>query len=278
MKSSRAPIFSLLVTLAVFGLGCKLSAATIPVHHVEGVTFGFLVLRNLDGKTIADGYLKQVVTPGEPVVTDDLQFHFKDGSIYHEITKFTQRGTFRLLSDQVTQKGPSFKQESDSLLDVATGKVTVKTAGKGKEKTATKQLALPADVSNGMLFILAKNMNPSAPETVVSMVALTDKPRVVKLRFTPSTEKPVTFGPFTFKAQHYVMKVKIEGAAGKIAPLIGKQPPDAHFYIVKSESPTFYEFEGPLSADGPVWRMELSAPEPETGQTHKAEEPEKKSE
>jgi hypothetical protein len=35
---------------------------------------------------------------------------------------------------------------------------------------------------------------------------------------------------------------------------------------VKSESPTFYEFEGPLSAEGPVWRMELGAPEPETGQ------------
>ena len=207
-----------------------------------------------------------MVTPGESVVTDDLQFHFKDGSIYREITKFTQRGTFRLVSDQVTQKGPSFKQEGESLLEVASGKVTVKTMDKGKEKTTTKQLAIPADVANGMLFILAKNMNPAAPETVVSMVALTDKPRVVKLRFTPSREKPVTFGPFTFKAQHYVMKVKIEGAAGKIAPLIGKQPPDSHFWVVKSESPTFYEFEGPLSAEGPVWRMELGAPEPETGQ------------
>jgi hypothetical protein len=245
--------------------GGTLSAEAIRVHHVEGVTFGFLVLRDLDGKTIAHGYLKQVVKPGEPVVIDDLQFHFKDGSSYREITKFTQRGTFRLVSDQVTQKGPSFKQQSDSLLEVATGKVTVKTIEKGKEKTTTKQLAIPADVSNGMLFILAKNMNPSAPETVVSMVALTDKPRVVKLRFTPSAEKHVTFGPFTFKAQHYVMKVKIEGAAGKVAPLIGKQPPDSHFFVVKSESPTFYEFAGPMSADGPVWRMELGAPEPDAG-------------
>ncbi|MGH9514891.1 MAG: hypothetical protein ACRD3P_04335 [Terriglobales bacterium] len=258
-------LWVVILTITLLHASGPLNAEAIRVHHVEGVTFGFLVLRDLDGKTIAHGYLKQVVTPGEPVVIDDLQFHFKDGSSYREITKFTERGTFRLVSDQVTQKGPSFKQESESLLDVAKGKVTVKTVEKGKEKTATKQLAMPGDVSNGMLFILAKNMNPSAPETVVSMVALTDKPRVVQLRFTPSTEKPVTFGPFTFKAQHYVMKVKIEGAAGKIAPLIGKQPPDSHFFVVKSESPTFYEFEGPMFADGPVWRMELGAPEPETG-------------
>ena len=266
MKSSMGPIlWAVVLTIAVLHTSRPLTAEPIRVRHVEGVTFGFLVLRDLDGKAIAHGYLKQVVTPGEPVVLGDLQFHFKDGSIYREITKFTQRGTFRLVSDQVTQKGPSFKQESDSLLDVAKGRVTVKTMDKGKEKTAVKQLAIPADVSNGMLFILAKNMDPSAPETVVSMVALTDKPRVVKLRFTPSAEKHVTFGPYTFKAQHYVMKVKIEGAAGKVAPLIGKQPPDSHFFVVKSESPTFYEFEGPMSADGPVWRMELGAPEPEAG-------------
>jgi len=266
------------LTFALLVTSGPSSADPIPVHHVEGVTFGFLTLRNTEGQIIADGYLKQVVTPGDPVVTDDLQFHFKDGSNYREITKFTQRGTFRLVSDQVTQNGPSFKQESESWIDVRSGKVTVRSTEKGKEKTTTKRVTLPADISNGMLFILAKNMDPSAPETMLSMVALTDKPRIVKLRFSPSQEKPVKFGLFTFKAQHYVMKVKIEGAAGKIAPLIGKQPPDAHFWIVKSESPTFYEFEGPLYAEGPVWRMELGAPESEEGQARAAEEIDKKSE
>ena len=276
MKRSIMPlVWIVLLTVATFGTSGTSRADPIPVRHVEGVTFGFLVLRDLDGKIIADGYLKQVVTRGDPIVTNDLQFHFKDGSLYREITKFTQRGTFRLVSDQVTQKGPSFKQESESWIDVQSGKVTVRTTEKGKEKTTTKQVTLPADLSNGMLLILAKNMDPSAPETMLSMVALTDKPRVVKLRFTPSEERPIKFGLFTFKAQQYVMKVKIEGAAGKIAPLIGKQPPDSHFWIVKSESPTFYQFEGPLSADGPVWRMELSAPEADA---HGTDKNEKKSE
>ena len=245
----------------------------VRVRHTEGLVHGFLALRTLEGAPLADGDLMQ--TARGTTVTSRLVFHFKDGSLYREITKFTQRGTFRLVSDQVTQNGPSFKQESESWIDVQSGKVTVRTTEKGKEKTTTKQVTLPADVSNGMLLILAKNMDPSAPETMLSMVALTDKPRVVKLRFTPSEERPIKFGLFTFKAQQYVMKVKIEGAAGKIAPLIGKQPPDSHFWIVKSESPTFYQFEGPLSADGPVWRMELSAPEADA---HGTDKNEKKSE
>ena len=46
-------------------------------------------------------------------------------------------------------------------------------------------------------------------------------------------------------------------------PLLGRQPPDAHIWIVKSEAPTFVEFEGPLSQDTPVWRIELMTPEPD---------------
>ena len=269
MKMSALRVAGLLLLL--LGGTTSLVADPIPVRHLEGVTFGFLTLRNTDGQIIADGYLQQTAKPGKTIITDDLQFHFKDGSLYREITKFTQRGIFHLISNQVMQKGPAFKQESEAFLDVASGKVTIKTIEKGKEKTTTKQLALPADVSNGLLFVLTKSMDPSAPETVVSMVALTDKPRVVKLRFTPSEEKTVKFGLLTFKAQHYVMKVKIEGAAGKIAPLIGKQPPDAHFWLVKSEAPTFVEFEGQMFADGPVWRIEFAAPEPDVNRQSREE-------
>jgi hypothetical protein len=234
---------------------------------MEGVSFGFLVLRNLDGQALAYGDLKQGVKSG--IVTDDVQFHFTDGSFYEEITKFTQHGEFRLVSDQVVQKGPSFKQETESWIDAATGKVAVRTLEKGKdkdkdkEKQATKQLTLPADLANGLLFTLVKNLDPSA-ETTVSMVAAAAKPRLVKLHIVPGPEKTIRVGLLTYKAQHYIVKTKIEGAAGVIAPLVGKQPPDVHIWIVKSEAPTFVEFEGPLSEDGPIWRIEMSAPEPDS--------------
>lgn len=239
----------------------RLIAEQIPVRHREGVAFGFLVLRDLEGEALAYGDSKQVVKP-DGLVVDDLRFRFKDGSFYEEITKFTQRNKFQLISDQLEQKGPSFKQASESWIDVRTGAITVRTTEKGKEKTTTKHLDLPDDVSNGLLFTLLKNMDPTA-ETTVSFVALSMKPRVVKWNIFPGPEKTIKVGLVTHKAQQYIVKTKIEGPVGVIAPLVGKQPPDIHAWLVKSEAPTFVEFEGPLSFDSPVWRIEVTAPEPD---------------
>lgn len=238
-------------------------AERIAVRHIEGTSLGFLVMRTLDSKTIAYGYSKQVIKEG--VVIDDLVFDFIDGSRYEEITKFTQDGQFRLLSDQVEQKGPAFKENSQSWLDATTGKITVHTLDEGKEKETTKHLELPTDVSNGMIFTLVKNLDASAPETTVSMVSTSTSPRVVKLQISPGPEKSIKVGQLTLKTQQYIIKTKIEGVAGIVAPLIGKQPPDIHIWIVKSEAPTFIEFEGVLSQDSPVWRIELAAPEPDLG-------------
>jgi hypothetical protein len=239
------------------------TADQVPVRHIEGVTLGFLVLRNQGGEALAYGDWKQVVKAGGLVV-DDLRFQFKDGSFYEEITKFTQRGRFRLVSDQVEQKGPSFKQASKSWIDVRTGTITIRSNEKGEEKTTTKHLYLPGDVANGLLFVLLKNVDPSAAETTVSFVAASAKPRVVKWNITSGPEKTIKVGFIEHKAQHYIVKTKIEGPAGAIAPLVGKQPPDIHVWLVKSEAPTFVEFEGPLCEDGPVWRIELTAPKPES--------------
>ena len=236
------------------------TAEQVPVRHTEGVTLGFLVLRNPDQKELAYGDWKQVVK-ADGLVVDDLQFHFKDGSFYEEITKFTQRGKFRLVSDQVEQRGPSFKQASQSWIDARTGTVTVRSTEKGKQKTTTKHLDLSDDVANGLLFVLLKNIDPSAAETTVSFVAASAKPRVVKWNISAGPEKTIKVGWIEHKAQHYIVKTKIEGPAGVIAPLVGKQPSDIHVWLVKSEAPTFLEFEGPLSEDGPVWRIDLTAPE-----------------
>jgi hypothetical protein len=260
----------LLVCLALFLAQKTLVAEPVPVHHTEGVTFGFLVLRNENGEILAHGQLKQVVKPDDPVVMADLQFRFRDGSFYREIAKFTQKATFRLVRDQVFEKGPAFKQDSETWIDARSGTVTVRTTEKGKTKSVTKHLDIPADAANGLLFTIAKNIDPTA-ETVVSMVAASTKPRVVKLQIRPAEGKTVSEGPLTYDAQHYIVHVKIEGAAGVVAPIIGKQPPDIHLWVLKSEAPTFLEFEGPLSEDSPVWRIELAAPEVGKGAAQRTE-------
>src|SRR5881392_4534071 len=74
-------------------------------------------------------------------VTNHLIFRFKDGWIYEDTTIFSQRGTFRLLSDHLIRRGPSFKQPTDTSIDASTGQVKVrytKDRG-GKEKGRVAQ-------------------------------------------------------------------------------------------------------------------------------------------
>lgn len=193
--STIAAKFLMIAAIAIsLFTSSRVAADPIPVRHVEGVTFGFLVLRDLEGHDLAYGDLKQVVKPAhENYVVAELKFRFKDGSSYDEITKYTQNGRFRLLSDQTTEKGPAFKKQIETWIDAKTGKVTYRELEKGKEKTTTKQISLPDDVANGMLFILLKNIDPSVGGTV-SFVAVSDKPRVVKWNIVPAPERTIKAG------------------------------------------------------------------------------------
>jgi len=92
-----------------------------------------------------------------------MQFRFKDGSIYEETTVFSQRGTFRLLSDHVLQKGPTFKRPPETAIDAISGQVRY--TDDGKEKILSERLEMPPDVANGILFTLLKNVQTEvAPE------------------------------------------------------------------------------------------------------------------
>src|SRR5262245_50523146 len=86
-------------------LGClSVLADDVPVRRAEGVLHGFLALRTLAGDKIADGELTQFADGDR--VTARLTFRFRDGSVYDDTTVFSQRGTFRLLSEHMLQKGP----------------------------------------------------------------------------------------------------------------------------------------------------------------------------
>jgi hypothetical protein len=234
-------------------------AATVDVRHAEGLVHGFLVLRTLGGDTLADGDLIQVARGDR--VTSRLVFRFKDASVHDETAVFSQRGTFRLLNDHLVQKGPAFQHPMEVSIDGSTGQVTVRTTDDdGKEKVVTERLDLPPDLANGLVLTLLKNIRSDAAQTKVSMVAATPKPRLVKLAITPQGQQPFSIGGSSRKATHYVVKVEIGGAAGLVAPLLGKQPLDTHVWILDGEAPAFVKSEGPLSFGGPVWRIELVSP------------------
>lgn len=235
-----------------------LPAESVAVRHSEGVLHGFLVLRSMDGTTLAAGDLVQTARGDQ--VTSHLVFHFKDGSIHDDTVIFSQHQRFQLISDHVIQKGPSFPQPLDMTVARANGRVTVRYTGDGEQKVADERLELPPDLANGLILTLLKNLGPSPSPARVSMVAATPKPRLVRLAVTSVGEEPFSIGGSTRKATHYVVKVEIGGVLGLLAPLLGKQPPDSHVWILGGEAPAFVKSEGPLYLGGPVWRIELTSP------------------
>jgi hypothetical protein len=245
--------------IAILLISGGTAAAQVAVRHPEGLLRGFLVLRTIEGDTLAGGDLAQE-SRGDRV-TSRMVFHFKDGSIHDETVVYTQRRSFRLLSYHLVQKGPAFLIPMDVSIDGPKGRVTVRYKDEdGKEKVETEQKPLPADIANGMVLTLVKNIAPGAQETIVSMVGATPKPRLVKLKITKVGQEPFSAGGPRYEAIHYLVKVEIGGVTGVLASLLGKHPPDHHVWIVGGAVPGFVRAEGPLYLGGPSWRIELASP------------------
>jgi hypothetical protein len=243
-----------LIVLITGSLLRPVFAETIAVRQMEGSLHGFLVLQTLDGKTIAEGDL--IETAKGAAVKVQMIFRFHDGSYYEETSEFSQRGQFRLLRNHLVQKGPSFKLTMERSIDASTGQVSVHyTDDKGNQKVDSEHIELPADLANGMFLVLMKNIDPAKAETTVSAIAGEPKPRVVKVLITPEGKTPFLVGGSKREAIEFDLKPHIEGAAGVIAPLVGKQPADAHIWVVAGEGPTALKSEGPLEPEGPVWRI-----------------------
>src|SRR5438445_8483632 len=129
---ARSRLIAILLACATMLQPSALFADMIPVRHTEGLVHGFLLVLTFEGKALADGQMTQDARGDR--VTNHLTFRFKDGSIYEDTTIFSQRGTFRLLSDHLSLRGPSFKRPMDNSIDASTGQVKVRyTDNRGKE-------------------------------------------------------------------------------------------------------------------------------------------------
>ncbi|HEY4930532.1 MAG TPA: hypothetical protein VII23_03090 [Terriglobales bacterium] len=235
------------------------AVAQVPVRYTEGLLHGFLVLRTAEGEALAHGDLSQ--TARGNTVTSRLAFHFKDGSSREETAVFSQLRYFRLLRYQLREKGPAFEHPQQVSIDVSAGTVEVHSNdGNGKEKVTTEHMKLPPDLANGMLFILLKNLPPGSVETKASMLVTTPKPRLVGLAISAQGEDIFEISSEKRKATHYVVKVELKGITGLVAPLLGKEPPDIHAWILRGDAPAFVKSRGPLTAGGPIWQVELESP------------------
>ncbi len=227
----------------------------ITVRFPQGSAHGFLVLKTLEGSRLATGDVMQTVHGGR--VTARLILHFRDGSLDQETTVFTQHGVFRLLSDHVVQHGPSFPKPIDVFINAASGEIT----SRNKDGKITREhMDLPPDVANGLPPNLLMNILPATPETRLSFVAPTAKPRLIHFTIKPAGEVPFLIAGSKRKAIDYVLHAELGGLTGVIAPIIGKQPSDYHIWILAGPCPAFIREEGQLYEGGPIWRIEQVSP------------------
>ena len=234
-------------------------AEPIKVRHPEGTLHGFLALSTDQGQVLADGDLVEIVRGNR--VTTRLVFRFKDGSLDDETAVYTQRGVFRLISDHHIQKGPYFPHPLDMTIDVAKGVVVTRSTGKdGKDEVATDRMKMPADLCNGLVTPVIKNVSPDAGETKVSMIVATPKPRLVTLNIMPQAPETFYRAGFPHRSAVYEIKIELGGLAGVIAPVIGKQPPNFFLSIENGEVPAFLREKGPLFEGGSVLTISLIGP------------------
>jgi hypothetical protein len=250
-------VAGLVVWLAAAGRPAA-DGAPMPVRYPEGALHGFLVLRTLEGRSLAQG--DQLVDVRDGAVESRMRFRFADGSVHDERVTFTQDSVFRMRRYTLAQHGPAFPADVEVALDGATGWYrVVSRARDGKREVEEDTLDLPPDTYNGMLLTIAKNL-PAGAAREVHFVAFTPKPQLIGLGVEPAGGDTLFFGAVARTAVHYVVKPRLGAVRQIFATLLGKDPPDNHVWLVTDDLPGFVRFEGPLYLSGPAWRIELAAP------------------
>lgn len=227
----------------------------VPVRKIQGTSHAFLVLRAESGAVLGYGELLQLIHGDR--VSSRLTYHFRDGSIDDDTTVFSQRSVFHLIRDHHVQRGPFFSKTSNCLVEES-GNITIRTVDKdGKEKVETSHIDLPPDVSNGFTGTMLLNAPPHSGPFKLSLVAPTDKGRLIQLSIDVAGEEP--FSPVLGvrrKATVFRVHPELGGIAGVVAPVIGKQPKDVFVWILEGEVPGLVREIGPLELGGQVVSVE----------------------
>ena len=239
------------------------AATPVSVRFPEGLTHGFLLVRSAGGEIIGHGEVTQVVKEGG-VAESRLVFRFKDGSLHDEKVAFSQHRVFTLIRYQLTQRGPSFPDQLDVILDRGTSTYEIRTkAGQnGGEKVLRGEINLPNDAYNGMIVTTLLNLPKGANETV-NVLAFVPEPTPIALELAFVGEQVIRVGDEPRKAWQYAFKPDIGPVKKFLGTMLGKLPADLHYdcYVLADEVPSFVRFEGRLQLMGPILSIELISPQ-----------------
>jgi len=180
--------------LIVLAPWCPLAAAPIEVRLVEGTAHGLLLVRPVSGEIWGHGDFLQAAHSDR--VECRLVLRFKDSSLHAETIAFSLQRVFTLLNYRLVQRGPSFPETLEAVLDRKTGSHKVHSTRGGKDEVSSGSVELPPDVYDGMEPMLLKNHVSAASETV-HIVAFTPKPRLIQLEMVPAGNQRLVAGDTT---------------------------------------------------------------------------------
>jgi hypothetical protein len=246
---------SVLAMLIVFAPWSPLEAAPIEVRLVEGTAHGLLLVRSVSGEILGQGDFLQAAHSDR--VESRLVLRFKDGSLHDETIAFSQQRVFTLLNYRLVQRGPSFPETLEAVLDRKTGTYKVHATRGGKEEASSGNIELPPDVYNGMVPMLLKNLVSAASETV-HVVAFTPKPKLIQLEMVPAGNQRLVAGDTTRQATRYALRPKLGATLRVFGTLLGKAPADQECVILTEDVPALVRCDGALYLKGPVWRIEMT--------------------
>jgi hypothetical protein len=232
------------------------NAEPVPARLKQGVGHIFLLIRDENGKMLAEGESLQTVK-GYTVSTHTT-FHFHDGSIDDETTVFEQRVNLRVLSDDHLQKGPAFPHPMEIRIEAVHGRVIVHDLESGN--TSTHEMKVPFDVANGIITQVLQNIAQDTAETKVSYVLPTSKPRLATLVISRAGEDSYTLGGVRQTARKLELKVDLGGVVGLIAPMIGKEPKPTYAWMAGGQVPMFIRIQTQFYEGAPLWTIEQTAP------------------
>ena len=247
---TRALVVTACLVLAAAAPG---GAEPVGVRYSESVTHGFLVMKAANGATIAHGEFIQ--HPQGERIHNQLIFRFLDGSVYDESATFTQHRVFRLMSYKAVEKGPSFPHATEVAFDRESGRYRARSGN----DTSEGKLDLPEDVHNGLTGVLLKNLPPGAGATG-HLMAFTPMPHALRTTMSRRGEDQFLIGNLARTATRWLVALEIPGIKGVLASLVGKDPPDLHYWIATGPAPGFVRFEGAMFLKGPRWRVEMGGP------------------
>jgi hypothetical protein len=250
--------FECAVVIGLLLLATAAAPAPVRVRLAEGNTRGFLMVRSAAGKAIGRGELRQ--RPAGDTVESRLALTLGDGSVHEEVTTFSQREVFRLEAYRLTQRGPSFPG-AEIAFDRKSGRYEARMRDRdGSEQTARGALEMPPDLYNGMALLLLKNL-PSGARATVQLAAFTPEARLIRMTLGAEGEERVRFAGAPVAVTRYLVDLEIGGLTGLLASVVGINPPDLRYWLVRGDVPAFVRFEGAMFLGGPVWRVEMAPAE-----------------